>query len=674
MRRPAARVSNDNLVQGNLIGTDASGKKAQGNGTTGVEIEEGSAGNTIGGSTAAARNIIAANGDSGVGIGDAGTTGNLVEGNYIGTDITGTYELGNQGDGVHIDSGSTANTIGGTATGTGNLISGNAQEGVHLDDDGTTGNFILGNKIGTDVTGTADIDPDKNALGNAYWGVYLDDAGSTGPNVPGNMVSGNLVSGNLRGGVAIYGVDAVDDVVQGNDIGTDVTGKKALGNKESGVFVGLWGGSGAATGATIGGTAPGDGNVISANGNSGVWIYGSGANGNLVEGNKIGTDVTGNVALGNTDNGVLIEDGGKNTIGGTTAVPGTGAGNLISGNHLGAVSIEGSDAVGDVVQGNMMGTNAAGTKGLGNATDGVYVAGGASGTLIGGVTTTPGTGAGNVMADNAHFGVHITGQGTTGVVVEGNIIGLNAAGTAKLGNAYDGVLIDEGATKNKIGGVVTGAGNVISGNHEHGVEIDDSTKNLVAGNLIGTDITGLKALGNSESGVLITNDADSNTIGGTAAAARNVLSANGLRGVHIQDHSADNLVEGNDIGTNVSGTPDLGNDLQGVLIDTGSSSNTIGGTASGAGNVIAGNRTDGVELNGAGEHNLIEDDTIDANGTNNSKTNPGDGVYINDSSYTSVIGCTIDTNPGWGILITGSGHVTQQKNSFSGNGKGKVSG
>jgi titin len=526
--------SYDNLVEGNLIGTDASGKNALGNDTTGVEIEEGSAGNTIGGPTAAARNIIAANGDSGVAIVGPGTTGNLVEGNDIGTGITGTHELGNGGDGVHIDNGSTANTIGGTATGTGNLISGNDQEGVHLDDDGTTGNFIVGNKIGTDVTGT--------------------------------------------------------------------------------------------------------------------------------------------VALGNSEDGVLIEDGSQNIIGGVTAVPGTGAGNLISGNLGGAVSIEGSDAGGDVVQGNLMGTNAAGTKGLGNGTDGVYVADGASDALIGGLTTTPGTGAGNVMADNAHFGVHITGGGTTGVVVEGNIIGLNAAGTAKLGNAYDGVLIDVGASKNTIGGVATGAGNVISGNREHGVDIDDSTKNLVEGNLIGTDVTGLKARGNTESGVLITNKANSNTIGGTTAAAGNVVSANGLRGVHIQEDSADNLVEGNDIGTNVSGAPDLGNDVQGVLIDSGSSSNTIGGTASGAGNVIADNHTNGVELNGAGEHNLIEDDTIDADGSNKSKTNPGNGVSINDSPYTSVIGCTIDNNPGWGILITSSGHVTQKNNSFSGNGKGNVSG
>jgi titin len=481
--------------------------------------------------------------------------------------------------------------------------------------------------------------------------------------------------------VAIYGVDAVDDVVQGNLIGTDVTGKMALGNAESGVFVGLWASSGAATGATIGGTAPGDGNVISANGNFGVWIYGNGANGNVVEGNKIGTDVTGTIdidsngnALGNSEDGVLIEDGANNTIGGSTATPGTGAGNQISGNIKGAVSIEGSDAVGDVVQGNLMGTNAAGTKGLHNGTDGVYVADGASDALIGGLTTTPGTGAGNVMADNAHYGIHITGQGTTGVVVEGNIIGLNAAGSAKLGNAYDGVLIDGGAFKNTIGGTATGAGNVLSGNHERGVEIDDAAQNLVEGNLIGTDVTGMKALGNDYSGVLISDKADYNTIGGTSAAARNVLSANGWRGVHIQEGSADNLVEGNDIGTDVDGTADLGNLYQGVLIDSGASSNTVGGTASGAGNLVAGNHTNGVALNGAGEHNLIEDDTINANGANNSKTNPGNGVYINDSSYSSVLGCTINNNPGWGILITSSGHVSQQKNSFSGNGKGNVSG
>ncbi len=96
--------------------------------------------------------------DSGIVIN--GSSGNLVVGNYIGTDVHGTAALGNAVDGVLINGGSTANTIGGTATGSGNIISGNSDSGVYLSGGATSGNVVVGNLIGTDVHGTA-------ALGNS---------------------------------------------------------------------------------------------------------------------------------------------------------------------------------------------------------------------------------------------------------------------------------------------------------------------------------------------------------------------------------------------------------------------------------------------------------------------------------------------------------------------------
>ena len=103
---------------------------------------------------------------------------------------------------------------------------------------------------------------------------------------------------------------------------------------------------------------------------------------------------------------------------------------------------------------------------------------GASNNTIGGLTTTPGTGAGNVISgntdDGVQFNVQNTDSGPTDNLVAGNLIGTNAAGTAALGNGYDGVLIEAGATNNTIGGSTASALNIISGNINAGVEINDT--------------------------------------------------------------------------------------------------------------------------------------------------------------------------------------------------------
>ena len=124
-----AVASGGNVIAGNFIGTDPSGDQVRSNAGWGVDVE--ASGNTIGGTTPAARNLISGNGDDGIHIGsadpDPGNTAsaNVVEGNYIGTDAKGAQALGNAFAGVNLDRGATNNTIGGTAPGAGNLISGN---------------------------------------------------------------------------------------------------------------------------------------------------------------------------------------------------------------------------------------------------------------------------------------------------------------------------------------------------------------------------------------------------------------------------------------------------------------------------------------------------------------------------------------------------------------------
>jgi len=109
-----------------------------------------------------------------------------------------------------------------------------------------------------------------------------------------------------------------------------------------------------------------------------------------------------------------------------------------------------------------------------------------------------------------------------------------------------------------------------------------------AGSGVGTDASGTKDLGNAEEGVDISG-ATSTTIGGTTAGERNVISGNGYSGVQISGSSATgNKVVGNYLGTDKNGNPSLGNFAAGVLI-SGASNNTIGGTEASVGNVISAN-------------------------------------------------------------------------------------
>ena len=368
----------------------------------------GGDGLTITGSAVTVRGLDINDFSQGAGIHVTGTgaTGNWIHGNFLGTDPTGKQALPNN-IGVQIDGGAANNTIGGTRAGAGNVISGNGRDGINIYGSGTSNNLVEGNYVGVNAGGTA-------ALRNADWGVILDQASSN--TVGGTTATArNVISGNQEGGVAIYGGSAVNDLVEGNYIGTDITGTVALGNAYSGVYVGS--GSlfsdkppGSASNVTIGGTAAGAGNVISANGQNGIWITGAGTTGVVVEKNFIGTDVTGTKPLGNTDDGVEIDGGAANTtIGGTTA----GAGNVISANGDDGIWITDAGTTGVVVEHNFIGTDVTGTKDtdvtgtkpLGNTDDGVEIAGGAANNTIGGTAA----GAGNVISGNCYDGVQIDG-------------------------------------------------------------------------------------------------------------------------------------------------------------------------------------------------------------------------------------------------------------------------
>jgi CSLREA domain-containing protein len=214
------------------------------------------------------------------------------------------------------------------------------------------------------------------------------------------------------------------------------------------------------------------------------------------------------------------------------------------------------------------------------------------------------------------FGGHGIRVASSGLVtIAGNFIGTDATGTAVRANAGSGVFIDA-ASNNTVGGTTAADRNVISGNGGHGVRIDgvNASNNRVRGNFIGTDVSGTVALGNINSGVAVFGS-NSNTVGGTAAAARNVISGNGGVGVLLSGGGAGaNVVQGNYIGTQADGASALPNLLGGVSVSNGASGSSVGGTAAGTGNVIAFNGGDGVSVS-SGTGNRVLSNSIHTNGS-----------------------------------------------------------
>jgi hypothetical protein len=267
-------------VKGNLFGLDRTGTYALGNSVTGIRIATGV---ILGGPNAADRNVIS--GSIGLGVYLLGASNTTIQGNYIGTDVTGTLPVGNWNAGIGIVSGtgvaSSNNLI------QGNLISANGV-GIKVGTSNRTSPFttnntrIYGNLIGTDASG-------QNALGNTKHGIWLFD----GPNFVGGALTSqrNIISGN--GATGIFFTDtAANCLVQGNYIGLDSTGTRAIGNAFNGVSIGTVSAVQLANNNLIGGYNAGEGNVISGNGEDGVGLQ-SHVTGNQVVGNWIGTDYTG---------------------------------------------------------------------------------------------------------------------------------------------------------------------------------------------------------------------------------------------------------------------------------------------------------------------------------------------------------------------------------------------
>jgi hypothetical protein len=399
-----------NRIESCFIGTDASGTLALTN-NTGIEINWG-AENTVSG------NLLSGNVDMGIMLRNASTTNNAVVGNFIGVDATGTNSLGNGGDGLRIEC--PWNLF------TSNVISGNRSYGVRYSTANSHDNRLEGNLIGTDVSG-------RRVVSNKLYGVIVSD--SCYSNHLGGCIAGsrNIISGNGQGGIAINGTGASNNIVEGNFIGVDITGTRALRNVQIGVLLGC-------AGNLVGGTDSAARNIISGNDQSGIQLSGASASNNIVAGNFIGLDVTGTLAISNAQSGVYLNNVARNTVGGSAA----GAGNFISGNGGVGVALSAVGCSNNAVLGNYIGVDATGTNALGNKSAGVNVASGASFNRIGGIAA----GEGNRIAYNAANGVQVL-TGCTNNPIRGNAIFANNSLGIDLGN--------NGVTANDTGDVDTGA-------------------------------------------------------------------------------------------------------------------------------------------------------------------------------------------------------------------------
>ncbi len=342
-----------------------------------------------------------------------------------------------------------------------------------------------------EITDTVVIDGYTQSDQANYYGKPLIEL--VGPSSSGNAINVAGAASKLIG-LAINGADGAgirigaDDVtVTGCFVGAPPVGGSSNQNAGSGIVV--------ASGrrVTIGGTQPGQLNVIAASGGPGIQVEAA-ASTTMIIGNMIGLDGSGQVGLPNAV-GILVNGASFTRIGGTEP----GQSNVISGNTGAAVQIQG-DARFTRVQANRIGVSQDGLAVVANGS-GVQVLGGSS-TVIGGSNE----GEGNQIGGNRGPGVLVSG--VSGTLIQGNWIGTDAAGVRNLGNGAEGIRLEAGTRLTSVGGLVAGAANTIAFNAGAGVSVvgDTTQSNPILSNAIfanrglGIDLGGNGVTPNSGTG------------------------------------------------------------------------------------------------------------------------------------------------------------------------------
>jgi parallel beta-helix repeat protein len=397
-------------------------------------------------------------------------------------------------------------------------------------------NVVRGSWLGLDP----DPSVDGPRAGNGEAGIAIldnSDANRIGtncaPGQPCDAGDANVVSANRGAGIQIY--QGSGNAIRGNFIGTDASGSTAYGNGEG---VGISGGGK----NVIGGQSAADRNVISGNASHGVLMMSVASN--VVAGNYIGTNAAGLADLGNGGDGIRLVDSPNNAIGGSKP----GERNVVSGNTGEGIGLFGQFSRANRIQGNYVGLSASGAADVGNSASGIYLRR-APGNIV----------ESNIVSGNDGFaGIAICGDlefcggqnaGTpsnaAANVVRRNRLGLDAAGTGRMGNAGYGISID-GAPNTAIGGI--GQGNYVaaSGNAAIVIFKPTATGTVVQGNVIGFDAPGEKPVPN-HAGVHILAAASDTLIGGVGG-ENNVIAFSATTGVLVDGASTvRNRILGNSI-------------------------------------------------------------------------------------------------------------------------------
>jgi len=534
---PTTHITGSNSVYGNqvvgvVIGADGFSYQASVN--TGFTLS----------------NVISGNRGNGIAL--HGAHANQIAMNYVGTDISGTLDLGN----------ARRNIIGGEATGgnnptnnvfvrppQGNLISGNNAHGVLVNRHASQNRFS-GNFIGTDASG-------NTALGNALDGVAI-------RNANGNMLIGctfqqdpfvfyNVISGNGRNGLRV--TNSSNTTIQANFFGMGADNNTAVSNMQNGVVV-----DGTSTRTVMGGPIP-LGNVAAANGQNGIVVRGQ-ARGFVSYNTFCGIAAfSDDPVFGNGRNGMLITSTGGNILIRTS---------VISSNLENGVKIAGN-ARGVRVAGNIIGLNTQGKLPMGNFGNGIEVGGNAHAVIIGSPQPTFNIIPHNAISANGGHGVAVVDRAHH-VRVNFSYIGTDLDGQASSliglaaqGNAKAGVFLGSGTHSATVGSGDPNLPTVISGNLGNGIEMRGTHNNRVVGSLIGIDAEGLLPLPNHANGVFISNSGE-NIIGrtnNTAGMPANVIAFNNGSGVAVVSGGQNGIRE-NSI---------FGNAGLGIALDPGANNN-----------------------------------------------------------------------------------------------------
>ena len=440
-------------VAANHIGCDRTGTAAVPN-SQGVYITSAAHDNVIGGETAQTRNILSGNTNAAVVMDGMDVRGNVVKGNYIGLDISGSAPLSNH-YGVIIQQRANGNTVGGTTEGARNIISCNSEIGVYIQ--AADSNRVSANYIGLDKTGSFSFN-DAQGVPMQANGVEINSAGRH--NVIGGATVGerNIISGNKIYGCIYYGHCSHNNIA-GNYIGSDVTGTVSIPN---------------ATGICVDGSSNHnimENNLLSGNRSYGLFIVTRATDSNIFRGNYVGCDASGLNPLPN-DVGLMLAAFAKgNVIGGDSPADR----NIFSGNRYAGIEVTDYGCDGNRISGNYIGVDATGRAPLPNE-NGIIVS-----ALVHNLEVSR-----NTVSANRQFGMLITDRADS-VLVYDNIIGASADAAdaaLPLGNGSAGIMISAGAHDNYIG--LPGHGNVIAYNDTAGVMLTDNTtlRNRISQNAI----------------------------------------------------------------------------------------------------------------------------------------------------------------------------------------------